>query len=131
MNERYALEWLRALSSAGYIEQDRASGSYSLSPEHALALAQEGSPAFFGGGYQMMPAMANVFDQVAERFRNGGGVAQNAYPGDFWEGLERFTNGWFENFLLQEWIPSMPAVERSSSRGASMRTSAPAPASRS
>ena len=33
---------------------------------------------FFGGGYQMLPAMVGVLDQVAERFRNGGGVAQDA-----------------------------------------------------
>jgi SAM-dependent methyltransferase len=117
VNERYSLEWLRALSTAGYIEHDRAEDSYSLSPEHALALAVEGSPAFFGGGYEMVPAMAHVFDQVAERFRDGGGVAQDEYPGHFWEGLERFTNGWFENFLLQEWIPSMPAVKEKLEQG--------------
>jgi SAM-dependent methyltransferase len=65
----------------------------------------------------MMPAMAGIFDQVAERFRSGGGVAQDAYAPAFWEGLERFTNGWFENFLLQEWIPSMPAVKEKLTRG--------------
>jgi SAM-dependent methyltransferase len=117
VNERYALEWLRGMAAAGYIEHDRASDSYTLPPEHALALAQEGSPMFFGGGFQMLPAMADVFGEVAERFRAGGGVAQDAYPADFWEGLERFTSGWFENFLLQEWIPSMPAVKEKLEQG--------------
>jgi SAM-dependent methyltransferase len=111
VNERYTLEWLRGMASAGYIEHDRSAGSYSLPPEHALALAQEGSPFFFGGGYEMLPAMIGVLDQVTERFRNGGGVAQDAYDPEMWEGLERFTNGWFENHLLQEWIPWMPRVE--------------------
>src|SRR5919108_127355 len=117
VNERYALEWLRGMSAAGYIEHDRSSDSYSLPPEHALALAQEGSPVFFGGGFQMLPAMGVVFDQVSERFREGGGVAQDDYPDYFWAGLERFTNGWFENFLLQEWIPSMPAVKEKLEQG--------------
>jgi SAM-dependent methyltransferase len=117
VNERYALEWLRGLAAAGYIEQDRSSGTYSLPPEHALALAQEGSPFFFGGGYQMVVAGYGIFDQLAERFKNGGGVPQDDYPGYFWDGLERFTNGWFQNFLLQEWIPSMPAVREKLEKG--------------
>jgi SAM-dependent methyltransferase len=99
------------MSTAGYVDHDRPSDSYSLPPEHALALAAEGSPMFFGGGFQMMPAMANIYPELADRFRSGGGVAQDAYPADFWAGLERFTGGWFENFLLQEWIPSMPGVK--------------------
>jgi SAM-dependent methyltransferase len=117
VNERYALEWLRAMATAGYIERDRSSDTYTLPPEHALALAQEGSPMFFGGGFQMVSAMSGVFDQVADRFRNGGGVAQDAYAPEFWEGLERFTNGWFENFLIQEWIPSMPRVKEKLEQG--------------
>jgi SAM-dependent methyltransferase len=117
VNERYTLEWLRGMAAAGYIERDRSADSYSLPPEHALALAQEGSPMFMGGGFQMVPAMADVFDDVADRFRAGGGVSQEAYPSYFWEGLERFTSGWFENFLLQEWIPSMPAVKAKLEQG--------------
>jgi SAM-dependent methyltransferase len=111
VNERYTLEWLRGMASAGYVEHDRSSDRYALPPEHALALAQEGSPMFFGGGFQMLSGMADVFDKVAQRFRNGGGVSQEDYSADFWDGLERFTNGWFENFLLQEWIPSIPKVK--------------------
>ena len=80
VNERYTLEWLRGMAAAGYLEHDRSSDSYVLPPEHALALAQEGSPMFFGGGYQMVPAHVGVFDQVAERFRNGGGVPQERVP---------------------------------------------------
>ena len=43
-NERYVREWLGSLSSAGYIEYDPASKSFTLPPEHAMALAQEGWP---------------------------------------------------------------------------------------
>lgn len=111
VNERYVLEWLRGLASSGYLEHDRTNDRFILPPEHALALAQEGSPMFFGGGYQMLPAAVGVLDELAERFRAGGGVSQEAYGGDWWDGMQRFTDGWFENFLLQEWIPSMPAVK--------------------
>jgi SAM-dependent methyltransferase len=117
VNERYALEWLRGMAAAGYLERDRSNDAYVLPPEHALALAQEGSSFFFGGGYQMLPAMIGVLDQVEERFRNGGGVAQEQYDAGMWDGLERFSNGWFENHLLQEWIPWMPGVKEKLEQG--------------
>jgi SAM-dependent methyltransferase len=118
VNERYALEWMRGMAAAGYLTHDRASGRFALPPEHAPVLAQEGGPMFFGGGQQMIPALFGVFDQLAERFRVGGGVAQDAYSDQFWEGMERFTGGWIENLLIQEWVPAMPDVERKLRDGA-------------
>ena len=50
IEERYAAEWLRGLAAPGYLDYDPATGRYGLSPEHALVLAVEGSPAFLGGG---------------------------------------------------------------------------------
>ena len=112
VNERYATEWLRGMASAGYLEQDRDSGRFSMPPEHALVLAQEGSPMFFGGGYQMIPGMMAVLDELTDAFRKGGGVKQDAYPDDWWEGMQRFSDGFFENFLLQQWIPAVPDAQK-------------------
>jgi 2-polyprenyl-3-methyl-5-hydroxy-6-metoxy-1,4-benzoquinol methylase len=65
----------------------------------------------------MFPAMVSVIDQITEAFRIGGGVHRGAYPATFWDGLERFTAGWFENLLLQQWIPAMPEVEAKLKQG--------------
>jgi SAM-dependent methyltransferase len=108
VQERYALEWLRGMASAGYLQYDRASDRFTLPAEHAPVLSVEGGPMFLGGAYQETMGMLAVFDAVAERFRAGGGVDQGNYPADFWDGLQRFTNGWFENHLVQEWMPAMP-----------------------
>jgi SAM-dependent methyltransferase len=118
IQERYAREWLGGMATAGYVEYDPATLRFRLPAEHAAALAQEGGPFFFGGIYQMFPAMMGVFDQVAQAFRNGSGVPQSAYPPAFWDGLERHTAGWFENLLVQQWIPAMPDVEAKLKRGA-------------
>jgi 2-polyprenyl-3-methyl-5-hydroxy-6-metoxy-1,4-benzoquinol methylase len=118
INERYALEWLRGMASSGYLELDRASGRFSLPPEHAPALAQEGGPMFLCGGFQMLPALTYVLDPLIEKVRDGGGVTQDAYPDDFWDGMQRFTNGWFENLLIPEWIAAMPDVKRKLEEGA-------------
>jgi SAM-dependent methyltransferase len=111
INERYAAEWLRGLAAPGYLGYDTQTGRYELSPEHSLVLAVEGSPAFLGGGYQMFGGMLQPLDRIVTAFREGGGAGQSDYGEDFWEGMERFTNGWIENFLVQEWIPSMPDVK--------------------
>jgi SAM-dependent methyltransferase len=118
IQERYAREWLGGMASAGYLEYDPATLKFGLPPEHAPALAQEDGPFFFGGIYQMFPAMVSVVDQITEAFCKGGGVHQSAYPASFWDGLERFTAGWFENLLLQQWIPAMPDVEAKLKQGA-------------
>lgn len=76
-----------------------------------MVLAQEDSPAFLAGGLQMQFGLAPL-NRLAEAFRTGGGLTQDAYGPDWWTGMERFTNGWFENLLLQEWLPRVPEVQR-------------------
>jgi len=49
--ERYVREWLVNQAAGGYIDYDPATGAYSLPHEHAIALADEKSPFFVGGGF--------------------------------------------------------------------------------
>ncbi len=93
-------------------------GRFTLPPEHAPALAEENGPFFFGGVLQMIPATIGVLGQVTEAFRKGGGVPYEAYNADWWDGMERFSNIWFENLLTQQWIPAMPGVQKKLEDGA-------------
>ena len=112
IDERYAAEWLRGLSAPGYVGHDDRTGRYELSAEHAQVLAVEGGPFFLGGGYQGFGAVLQPLESIVRAFRTGGGARQEEYGPEWWASMERFTNGWFENLLLQVWIPSMPDVER-------------------
>ena len=116
-NERYVREWLGGMTAAGYLEYDTLTHRFSLPAEHAAAVATEGSPFFFGGIYEMIPALVAVIDQVTEAFRQGGGVRQANYPSAMWDGLERSSASWFNNLLLQQWIPAMPDVQSKLERG--------------
>jgi 2-polyprenyl-3-methyl-5-hydroxy-6-metoxy-1,4-benzoquinol methylase len=118
IHERYAREWLGGMASAGYVRYEPATRQFALPPEHVPVLAQESGPMYFGGAHQMLLGTFGVLDQLTVAFRQGGGVPQPAYSEDWWAGLERFTAGWFENFLLQEWIPAMPRVREALERGA-------------
>jgi SAM-dependent methyltransferase len=116
VNERYAREWLGAMGAAGYLTFDPQK-SYTLPPEHALVLAQEAGPMFFGGFYEQMIAMADIVEPLIDAFRNGGGVPQSAYGATCWSALERGTASWFENLLVPVWIPAVPEVEAALQRG--------------
>jgi hypothetical protein len=109
IDERYAREWLHGLHAAGYLTREN--GGFALPPEHQLAFAQEGGPMFLCGGYEEFYAMLAVVPQLIESFKTGGGVPQSEYPEYFWNGLRRFTAGWHENHLVQEWIPAVPDVQ--------------------
>jgi SAM-dependent methyltransferase len=102
---------------ASYLTHDPDTGRFALPAEHAPALAEEGGPFFFGGAYQMLLALAKIHDPLTDAFRRGGGVPQTAYDECFWEGMERFTAGWFNNLLVQGWLPAMPVVQAMLARG--------------
>jgi 2-polyprenyl-3-methyl-5-hydroxy-6-metoxy-1,4-benzoquinol methylase len=120
ITERYAREWLGGMASGGYLQYDPATRRFTLPPEHAPVLAHESGPAFFGGAHQMLLGSLGVLDELTTAFKKGGGVAQQTYSEDWWAGMERFSAGWFENLLLQEWIPSMPRVREALERGAAV-----------
>jgi 2-polyprenyl-3-methyl-5-hydroxy-6-metoxy-1,4-benzoquinol methylase len=117
INERYAREWLSAMASAGYLEYDPVNTRFTLPAEYVAVLAEESGPIFFGGIHQMLAGMVGPLDQLESAFRDGGGVPQSAYGHNMWDGMERFSAGWFENYLLQEWIPAMPDVQAKLERG--------------
>jgi SAM-dependent methyltransferase len=118
VSERYAREWLRGLHAAGYLQHDGASDRYALPLEHAEVFAREGGPFFMGGAYQALAGHLRPLDRLTEAFHSGGGVPQSAYPADSWDGLCRFSRPWFENLLVQQWIPAVPEVKEKLEQGA-------------
>ena len=112
LQERYVREWSAAMVAADYLAYDPATGEYWMAPERAMVLAQEDSPVFCGGMMQMIPDHYAVLPQVARAFREGGGVGYAEYGPDTLEGTERLFRPGYLNYLAQEWIPTMPEVER-------------------
>jgi SAM-dependent methyltransferase len=104
------------MTAAGYLEAD--GDRFVLPAEQEQALAAEGGPFFLGGVHQELVGMLRPLDALAEAFRSGGGVPQSAYPADAWDGMRRFSQGWFENLLLQEWIPAAAEVRQKLDAGA-------------
>src|SRR5215471_11478209 len=118
INERYAREWLSQMTSAGYLAYDPISQRFTLPPEHAPVLAQEGGPFFLGAAFQQVIAEIGPYNQLIQAFRQGGGVPMEAYGSELWEGQARFSAGFFEHLLVPVWLPAMPEVQAKLERGA-------------
>jgi 2-polyprenyl-3-methyl-5-hydroxy-6-metoxy-1,4-benzoquinol methylase len=116
--ERYVREWLNAQAAAGYVTYHAASGRYSLSPEQAVALADETSPAFVLGGFQAMTAAMKAAPKVAEGFTTGKGLGWHEHDPDLFEGTERFFRSGYKANLTTAWIPALDGVEAKLRRGA-------------
>jgi SAM-dependent methyltransferase len=116
--ERYVREWLGAMANAGYLEYDPSGGRYTLPPEHAPVLAQETGPVFFGGVHEEFVGLLGSFEKLLGHIRAGGGLQLDDYPPSMYEGIDRFTAGWFENLLIPVWLPLVPHVLRKLEGGA-------------
>src|SRR5712691_5889505 len=88
------------MANAGYLEYAPASARYALPPEHAPVLAQETGPVFFGGVHEEFVGLLGSFEKLLGHIRAGGGLNLDAYPDSMYEGIDRFTAGWFENLLI-------------------------------
>jgi SAM-dependent methyltransferase len=117
-NERYVREWLVNQAAGGYVEYDAASGRYSLSPEQTVALTDEHSPFFVGGGFFVVKAMTQAVERIEDCFRNGGGMLWGEHHPDLFIGTERFFRPGYTAHLVSTWIPALDGVEEKLKAGA-------------
>jgi 2-polyprenyl-3-methyl-5-hydroxy-6-metoxy-1,4-benzoquinol methylase len=116
--ERYVREWLCAQAAGGYVQYDAKSGCFSLSPEQGAALADENSPAYMPGGFQIVEAVMHAVDRAVENFKNGRGMAWGDHAHCLFEGTERFFRSAYIGNLTTSWLPALEGVEAKLVRGA-------------
>jgi SAM-dependent methyltransferase len=117
-DERYVREWLNAQAAGGYVTYDPDGGRYTLPPEHAVALADESSPAFLPGAFQLMTAAVRDEPRITEAFRSGAGVGWHEHSHGVFEGCERFFRPGYQANLVESWIPALDGVEAKLRAGA-------------
>lgn len=111
-HERYIREWLRSQAAGGYVTYDPETENYTLSPEQALVLADEDSPAFVLGGFQGTNLIiAEVQDDIESAFRTGDGVGWHEHHPELFFGTERFYKPGYAASLVSEWIPALDGVD--------------------
>jgi len=110
-NERYVREWLINQAAGGYVEYDAESRRYSLSPEQAVALTDELSPFYVGGGFFVIKAMTHAVSRIEDHFRNGGGMLWGEHDPDLFIGTERFFRPGYSAHLVATWIPALTGID--------------------
>ncbi|MGI9170795.1 MAG: class I SAM-dependent methyltransferase [Caulobacteraceae bacterium] len=116
--ERYVREWFAAQAAGGYIQYDRQSGRFSLSPEQALVFASEGHPAFMAGGFEIVSAIFRDEPKITEAFRTGQGVGWHEHDACLFRGTERLFRSGYNANLLSSWIPALDGMEARLEAGA-------------
>jgi SAM-dependent methyltransferase len=117
-HERYVREWLGNQAAGGYISYDPKSARFSLPPEQAMALAEEGSPAFIPGAFQVIAAAFAAGEKIAERFRTGEGLEWGEHHACLFEGTERFFRPGYAANLVSSWLPALEGVVAKLNQGA-------------
>jgi SAM-dependent methyltransferase len=116
--ERYVREWLINQAASGYIEYNIATKKYSLPFEHSIALTDESSPFFVGGGFQVINSMSKADERIMHEFKTGGGMLWGEHHHGLFEGTERFFRPGYIGNLVANWLPALDGVINKLNKGA-------------
>ncbi len=108
LQPRYVEEWLKGVTTAGYLEHDPEAETFALPDEHAYLLASEGTDHFMGGLFHFAPVALRIAPRVAEAFRNGGGVKFADFGPDCVSALDLINAGQYEQRLGSYWLKKLP-----------------------
>jgi 2-polyprenyl-3-methyl-5-hydroxy-6-metoxy-1,4-benzoquinol methylase len=117
-SERYVREWLCANAASGYVGYDPSSGTFTLSDEQAMAFADESSPVYMPGAYQIILSAFMDEPKITEAFKSGEGVGWHEHHPCLFSGTERFFRSGYNAHLVTEWIPSLDGMDEKLKRGA-------------
>lgn len=110
-DERYVREWLSSQAAGGYVTYDSSNDLFSLSEEQAFTLAQEDSPAYLPGAFELAIGSLNAVPRIAESFRTGGGMGWHEHDDAVFHGCEKFFRPGYAANLVSSWIPTLDGVQ--------------------
>ena len=116
--ERSVREWLRNQAAGGYLTYEAESDRYTLPDEHAMALADEESPVYVLGAFELVESLYADGEQITESFRTGKGMGWHEHDHRLFRGTERFFRPGYKAHLVAEWIPALDGVSEKLERGA-------------
>ena len=108
--ERYVREWLNAQAAGGYLGYHAGSDTYELSPEQAMVLADEDSPAYIPPAWNVPAAMWFDEPKALEAFRSGRGVAWGEHDARMSCGVAAFYRNGYRASLVSQWLPALDGV---------------------
>ena len=117
-DERYVREWLASQAAGGYVTYDDKTNKFSLTEEQAFALANEDSPAYLPGAFQLALGSLAAVPRIADSFRNGAGMGWHEHDEAVFHGCEKFFRPGYAANLVCSWIPALRDVKQKLEAGA-------------
>ena len=117
-DERYLREWLASQAAGGYITYNAKTGHFSLTEEQAFTMAQEDSPAYLPGAFELALGALAAVPRIAESFRTGAGMGWHEHDDGVFHGCEKFFRPGYAANLVTAWIPSLNDVQQKLEAGA-------------
>jgi SAM-dependent methyltransferase len=114
---RYVREWLSSQAAGGYVSYDPAADKFSLTEEQAFTLADENSPAYLPGAFQLALGSLKAVPRITEAFRSGAGMGWGEHDSDVFHGCEKFFRPGYVANLLSSWIPALEGVKEKLAQG--------------
>jgi 2-polyprenyl-3-methyl-5-hydroxy-6-metoxy-1,4-benzoquinol methylase len=118
VDERYLREWLSHQAASGYLAYDAAASTFALPPEQAMVFANEDSPVYMMGGFDMMKAMLDNQPKVQAAFKSGTGVAWGEQAPCMFCAVARFFRPGYHSNLVSAWLPALNGVTEKLEKGA-------------
>jgi SAM-dependent methyltransferase len=115
---RYVREWLSSQAAGGYVTYDAATDKFSLTAEQAFTLADENSPAYLPGAFQLALGSLKAVPRIADSFRSGAGMGWGEHDSDVFHGCEKFFRPGYAANLVSTWIPALDGVQAKLEKGA-------------
>jgi SAM-dependent methyltransferase len=117
-DERYLREWLASQAAGGYVTYDERTNEFSLSEEQAFTLANEDSPAYLPGAFELALGSLAAVPRIAESFRTGEGMGWHEHADGVFHGCEKFFRPGYAANLVNSWIPALDGVREKLEAGA-------------
>jgi type II secretory pathway pseudopilin PulG len=118
--ERYVREWLGNQAAGGYVTYDPAEGSYELPAEQAMVVANEDSPFFLAGAFEVIASCYADHGRFTEAFRTGAGVGWHEHDDRLFSGVLRFFRPGYAAHLVNAWLLALDGVADKLRAGASV-----------
>ncbi|MHB8754807.1 MAG: class I SAM-dependent methyltransferase [Candidatus Acidiferrales bacterium] len=117
-DERYLREWLASQAAGGYITYDASTKKFSLNAEQAFTLANEDSPAYLPGAFELALGSLAAVPRIAESFSSGAGMNWHEHDEKVFHGCEKFFRPGYAANLVSSWIPALENVKEKLEKGA-------------
>jgi SAM-dependent methyltransferase len=117
-DERYIREWLASQAAGGYVTYDEKTNKFMLNEEQAFTLANEDSPAYLPGAFELALASLAAVPRITDCFRTGAGMGWGEHVDGVFSGCEKFFRPGYAANLVSAWIPALNGVKEKLEAGA-------------